>query len=363
METSEIKAYPKCAVKRRNGLPAQEHFRETSHVQTVPPVISQIILDPEALAGAIHNATFLPCQLSMRPLPSRLTRVICPEVCLDLVSLGAAMLFTGTMPEKHYTLIFVTECERKGRSFNFAIEHNEGYMGFFPPGGVLDAYTPEGYANATLTVSAPVFESAVERLFPEIPECVLQHGAGIRIGATDQARLRRLLESVKEGIDDPSAPLAGEPVRCQLGIDLLEVFFSALRNGCESLIPPPGLRIAGKLRRLKQGRDFLTEHLHQPLSLDALCGELGMSRRGVEQLFYDSMGIGPNAFLRHQRLHSARRALQATPRTAGAVKQTALAWGFWHMGHFAREYRGLFGESPSATLARQRQKNPVARRS
>lgn len=323
------------------------------------PIMSQSILDPEALAGAIHNATFLPCQLSTKPSPSNLTRVMCPEVCLDLVSLGAAMLFTGTMPEGCYTLVFVTECERKGRSFNFAVQHNEGYMGFFPPGGVVDAYTPEGYANATLTVSVPIFESAVARLFPEIPDNVLKQGAGMRIGEAEQAQLRRLLQWVKNGADDPTAPLMGEAARRQLGIDLLEVFLTALRSGCESLVPPPGLRVAGRLRRLRKARDFLTDHLHEPISLHILCSEMGMSKRGVELLFQDSMGIGPNTYLRHQRLHSVRRALHAAPFAPSVVKQVAMAWGFWHMGHFAREYRGLFRENPSVTVTRRRAENPA----
>lgn len=316
-----------------------------------PPVVSMRVLAPEALSEAIHNATFQPCQLSAGASPSRLARVTCPTVCLDFVSLGASLLFKGTMPEGGYTLVFVTECERLGRALNFGVEHHGGYMGFFPPGSVLDAYTPQGYANATLTVPTTVFESAVERMFPEMPVAVLKHGGGMRIDAPDCARLCGLLKPVMEGIDDPRRPLAGEIERSRLEGDLLDAFMLALRGGCESLIQPPGLRIAKKLSRLKQARDFIADHLHEPLPLATLCAELGMSRRGVEMLFKESLGIGPNAFLRHQRLHGARRTLRAAPREAGVVKQAALAWGFWHMGHFAREYRALFGESPSATLA------------
>ena len=317
------------------------------------PVVSQQILDPEALVAAVRNADFVPCQLSLRPSPSMIARVICQRVCLDFASLGPAMLFSGSMPQDCYTLVFVTECPGKGRSFNFAAEHTDGYMGFFPPGGMLDAYTPEGYANATLTVPAAVFLAAVERSFPEIPEGVLKRGAGMRIGMEEQARLRGLLSGVMVGIMDPAGPLAGDAARKHLERELLETFLAALRAGCGSLVPSPGRRVEARLRRLRQARDYVADHLHKPIRLEDLCGALGLSRRGVELLFQDSLGIGPSAFLRHQRLHGVRRTLLTNASAPGAVKESALAWGFWHMGHFSREYRALFGESPSMTLSRQ----------
>ncbi len=329
-------------------------------MEDVLPIFSQQVLDPEALAEAIRDANFQPCQLSLRGSPSRIARVTCPWVCLDFASLGPAMLFSGSMPVDSYTLVFVTECPRKGHSFNFAVQHSDGYMGFFPPGGLLDAYTPEGYANATLTVPVPVFENAVGRLFPDIPDGVMKSGAGMRIGAREQAGLRGLLAAVTAAIEDPSGPLRDMAVRHRLETELLDAFLAALRSGCDCVIPEPGMRIAGRLRRLKQARDYLSDHLHESVSVTTLCGELGMSKRGVEMMFQETLGIGANAFLRRQRLHGARRALRVAPQTSGAVKQTALAWGFWHMGHFAREYRELFGEPPSATLFRHHFRGEVS---
>ena len=52
----------------------------------------------------------------------------------------------------------------------------------------------------------------------------------------------------------------------------------------------------------------------------------------------------------------ALRAFKEGPPRPGVVKQVALAWGFWHMGHFARECRELFGESPSKTVSRHEQR-------
>lgn len=317
-----------------------------------PPIVSQQVLDPESLAVAVHNTNLQTCQLSGRPLPSLIARLMCQRVCLDFASLGPAMLFSGSMPQDCYTLVFVTECPEKGRSFNFATEHSDGFMGFFPPGVMLDAYTPEGYANATLTVPTTVFLAAVEQQFPEIPSGVLKRGACIRIGLPEQTRLRGLLSAIRAGMNHETKPLAAGMVRKPLENALLDAFLTALRRGCDSLAPDPQKRIEGRLRRLRQARDYMADNLHQPILLEDLCSVLGMSRRGVDVLFRDSLKIGPSAFLRHQRLHGVRRALMSATPFHGVVKKTALSWGFWHMGHFSHEYQALFGERPSMTLAR-----------
>jgi AraC family ethanolamine operon transcriptional activator len=36
------------------------------------------------------------------------------------------------------------------------------------------------------------------------------------------------------------------------------------------------------------------------------------------------------------------------------VTRVALDWGFEHLSQFARDYRGVYGETPSATLRRTR---------
>jgi AraC-like DNA-binding protein len=316
-----------------------------------PPVVSQRIADFESLTTAIQGADLTPCQLRFAPPPSLLAQVRCPRICLDFASIGPAMLFSGTMPHGCYTLVFVTHCPSKGRSFNFTLEHNDGYMGFFPPGGILDAYTPEGYANATLTVPTAVFLAAVERSFPEIPESVLKRGAGLRIEDLEQSHLRAILSSVMAEIQEPDAPIFESPTRQHLEIVLLDAFLTALRSGCNVVIKRPGQRLVGRWRRLHQARDYIMDHAHEPVHIEDLCEELGLSRRGVEGLFRDLLGIGPATFLRHQRLHGVRRALRAAPSSSGAVKKSALDWGFWHMGHFGHEYHELFGENPSTTLS------------
>jgi AraC-like DNA-binding protein len=304
------------------------------------------------LAGAIRGAKLEPWQLSPQCTVSQISRVICPATCLDLATLGPAMLFTAAMPQQCYTLIFVL-CPGKGYNFNFATEHIAGYMGFFAPGSAVEATTTPGYANAILTVPVEVFHAALAGVFPEMPETILKTGAAMRVGAAEQTRLRALIAAVEHASRQPGDLLSGELARRHLERDLLDAFLAALRSGCQHLIPAPVSRVAGRLRRLRQARDYMAAHVAEPISLDDICAAVRLSHRGMENLFQDHFGLGPIAYLRRHRLQIARRALLKAAHAPGVVKQVALESGFWHLGHFAYHYRSLFGESPHETISMQ----------
>lgn len=316
------------------------------------PAVSSVVLGPEHLADAIRQANLEPLQLSSASLESRVGRVICPNMCVDIANIGPAMLFSGAMSASCFTIVLVTECPTPGRSFNFGVEHEEGYIGFFPPGGQLDAYTPEGYANMSLTVPEEVFLDALESSFPEMPGGLIKHGAGVRIGGVERSELEMIFRAIRQALEDSSNSLADPRARAELEKLLLDAFLTGLRSAEEIDVPRPGTRMHGRMKNLKQARDFVRDHVHEAFGLDELCQGIGMSKRGVEVLFRASLGITPHAFVRNQRLHGVRRALLESSPGAGSVKESALEWGFWHMGHFSANYRQLFGETPSMTLSR-----------
>lgn len=316
----------------------------------VPSVTVHQVIDPDLLVAGIRGADLEPCQLSRHSAPSTLARVVWPALCLDMVRLGPAMLFSGGTPHDCFTLIFVLACPKTGHSFNFSIEHTDGYMGFFPPGAPIDATTPEGYTNATLTIPAVDFQAALAQHYPDIPETILARGAGMRVGLAAQTALRALLALVETDVLPRQDSLPNASIRQHLASRLLAVFLSALRSGCENLIPPPTPRVSMRQRRMRAARDFIASHLHHPLYLHDLCGALHLTPGAVEHLFRDLLGVSPITYLRHQRLHGVRRALKAAKPSFGIVKQVALEWGFWHLGRFSAEYRAFFGEKPSETL-------------
>jgi len=130
--------------------------------------------------------------------------------------------------------------------------------------------------------------------------------------------------------------------------DLLPLLINALkpRDGEESLRPYPRADI------VKVAQDFMVMNLQRPLTLADICQAVHASKRSLHYGFQDLFGMGPMAFLKVLRLHAIRRLLLSAEPKSLQVKEVACAWGFYSMGHFARDYKQLFGESPSQTLAR-----------
>lgn len=82
-------------------------------------------------------------------------------------------------------------------------------------------------------------------------------------------------------------------------------------------------------------------------SLADLAAAVGISVRTMQAGFHDLLGISPSAYLRGSRLDRVHRELAGG--TGRSVSEVATAWGFFHPGHFAQQYRDRFGVLPSQT--------------
>ncbi len=305
--------------------------------------------EPEILECAIRGSHLHASVLGKSNGLSSIGRMAFPDVCLDTAALAAPMLFTGEMPHDRLTMIYVRECPSDGHSFNFSTTHRAGVIGVFAPGAELDAATPAGYTNATFSI--PVHLLA-KRLNSTVQDEWLSKGAVLKLPDD----LRRTMDAFLSDLETWSRSAAGSvelsSAAPRIEEELIERFLGATPYFPNEL----GAAGRGHLRRryakMRRVRDFLREHSTSPVRVDELCDAVGMSRRGLEYLFRDLLGIGVNAFIRHMRLQGARRAILHADPTPGGVKRIALEWGFWHLGRFSAEYKSQFGELPTATMAR-----------
>ena len=104
----------------------------------------------------------------------------------------------------------------------------------------------------------------------------------------------------------------------------------------------------------RQAQERMENTLDEPIPMLALCSELECSLRRLNYVFTQYFGVSPSAYHHKLRMNAARRALSEADPAATTVTTVATDFGFWHLGRFAREYKRMFGESPSKSLASKR---------
>ena len=98
--------------------------------------------------------------------------------------------------------------------------------------------------------------------------------------------------------------------------------------------------------------DWLDANSDRAVYIREVCTALDVSAATLRRCCEEHLRMSPMQYLWLRRMNLARRELQQQDlRTS--VTTAAMNFGFWHLGRFADEYRSLFGESPSSTLARR----------
>lgn len=99
--------------------------------------------------------------------------------------------------------------------------------------------------------------------------------------------------------------------------------------------------------------EYIEANWDKPIDIESMVAVAKVSARSLFRQFKKDRGYSPADFAKRVRLNRAREMIERS-KEAGSVMQVALACGFQNPGHFARDYRNLFGELPSATLERAR---------
>jgi AraC-like DNA-binding protein len=90
----------------------------------------------------------------------------------------------------------------------------------------------------------------------------------------------------------------------------------------------------------------------EPLFIEDLCRATEVSERALRNIFCEYFGVGPMRLLKVRQLHEIRAALLVTQPQHDTVTQVAARFGLFDLSLLARNYKRLFGESPSQTLSR-----------
>ncbi len=164
-------------------------------------------------------------------------------------------------------------------------------------------------------------------------------------------RLRQWLADTLHVAMHQTLSLASAHARKQFRSDvlgLLQHYLCACAGQNEA-----GMAPSKPVRVVKAAQELLHSRESELVTMEALCLHTHTSRRTLQNCFLQVTGESPAAFLKALRLNNVRQALFQEGRAA-QVGEIASRWGFWHLSQFATDYKQMFGETPSRTLAAAR---------
>ena len=116
-------------------------------------------------------------------------------------------------------------------------------------------------------------------------------------------------------------------------------------------------RPASQLSRIGRAITVLRERFAEPLPVEILATEAGMSVPSFHRHFRGLTKLSPHRYQKRIRLHEARRRLLNEDADAATV---GFEVGYQSPSQFSREYRQLFGEPPARHAARLRNELQLA---
>ena len=100
-------------------------------------------------------------------------------------------------------------------------------------------------------------------------------------------------------------------------------------------------------RSIRQAMEFLSEHLDQKMSLDAVARAAGLSRYHFLRVFKRETGLPPHLFRTLRRLDRAKQLLC----NGTALAEAALMVGFSDQSHFTNTFRKYTGATPGQYIS------------
>ncbi|HWT08251.1 MAG TPA: helix-turn-helix domain-containing protein [Roseomonas sp.] len=309
----------------------------------IPPAVHVAsIADPDLLAAALRDAQVEYLRLAPTPFTATLTAIDLGPVRVQLAA-DHAHIARGQVGADQSMLLTAIDVPDGGTQVN-GVAVRTGDTIHLGAGAPIFARVLDPIRWAAVSFHADRLQAAMpEESLPRDGDFLhRRHGAG-------HAALARFVEEAGRLAARDPARLALASVRRSMGED-------ALRLACAVVAHPVQKDAAHRAVRRRvvlvaQAEEVLSARLGAPLYSDDLQQALGVPMRTLHNAFVAVHAMSVHRYLRLRRLHLARAALRAGNGSVSHVKIAALSHGFWHLGRFAQEYRDLFGELPSQTMA------------
>lgn len=262
------------------------------------------------------------------------------SVSLQQIQIGSATTFAGDGEPGRYTLgLPMTDPTQIRIDGNFL--ESDGYI-------LLHEDQPFTFTGRDVVRWAGVSVPTDTELIPI--ELLMQarsdSGPRMRTALPYLDRLRWVTERMNASTIDFSDPIAAAAAEEEIAVCLTHV----LERSMKVIDRHVGRPQFSRGRVIARTLALIEANEGQPLFIEDLCRATQVSERTLRNIFHEFFGVGPMRLLKVRQLREIRAALLRGDPQRDTVTRIAARFGIWDFSLFARNYKALFGESPSRTL-------------
>ena len=302
--------------------------------------------DPDEYAAAIRQSTYKITITRRGNYSAKLTRIDLPSLWMQRFSDNLPRIASIDIPDDRAIIAFLTQ---PGSSVvHDGVQYRADKIA--RPGLEQTSYQQSSGPTQYASMSLPVEQMAA--LGPAVlgRDVMPAKNEAVFTPPPDaMARLQRLHATAGQLAEGAPAVLTHPEAARGLEQALVEAMMHCLSGGELHEERSAQRHHAAIMRRFEQ---TIQKNLDQPLYIPELCREVGTSLRTLNDCCQEHLGMGPKHYLLLRRMHMVRRALRESLPAEMTVTEIATRYGFWQFGRLSVEYKALFGETPSTTLAR-----------
>jgi AraC-like DNA-binding protein len=294
----------------------------------------------EAIAKVFEPRHYFPSK-SQGPLNIKASLVRLPYLDVGAAHFGNNIQEIFQEPAENYFLLAPMNGDIISNHSGKTAVHNRSAI-ILSPGEMVDLSWPADCTVVLVRIRPQVMESFCQSYYgmSESPEILLpQH---LDLKQAEGLSLANMIHTITTELEDEHSLLS----RGITGRQLTELMMMGFINMNQA--PISGLA-NGHDKKINTAVDYIMANLKQPLTLEELAKISNSSIRKLQADFSNQFNVGPKTYIKQARLRQVRQALQNSANVGKSIGDIASEWGFYHASHFSREYKKMFGESPSET--------------
>ncbi len=295
----------------------------------------------EDLRDAVLGAGLDARQYSLGRIGGKLSFAATEKMQISSGRIIGKVSLRGSLSETDWTIGACLKTSYGSRHWGGEIE--TGTVGVFQPGGDHDAIYVKDSEYIGVNLSMDALENAARLQDLTLDPDVLTTGKSL------YSLSPSTVKTIRQALKQSELALRTGPALVDAGELFVRCWVSHFGRAPEGVVGT--WKQSGHQRIFKRARDYIEDHMHEPISVDELASAAMTSRRTLFRAFLGTAGVSPYDYVQQTRLNRVRQDLLTDPESPQSIALLAHQWGLDQPGRFSKMYRDMYDELPSTTRA------------